>query len=400
MKKNVPVLRFKGFEEEWKEREISEFLTESRILGSDGSKAKKLTVKLWGKGVVPKRENYQGSDNTTYYTRKAGQFIYGKLDFLNCAFGIIPKELDGYESTVDAPAFDIKDINSYFLLGKIIQKDFYKKNGEIADGSRKAKRIHANTFLNMTLKIPALQEQEKIANFLTKVDSLIEKQDEKVKNFELYKKGMMQKIFSQEIRFKDDNGCDYPEWEEKRIQDVASKSTKKNKKFSINNVITNSAENGLIRQREFFEKDIANEKNIDGYYIVEREDFVYNPRKSKYAPYGPINMYEMKEAGVVSPLYMCFKVKDGINKKYINIYFKSTRWHKYIYKNSNQGVRHDRVSIKDSEFMKVFVLIPCLEEQSKIVNCLSNIDTILDKESKKLEELKDWKKGLLQQMFV
>lgn len=185
MNRNVPKLRFNGFEDKWKEKKLINFLSESRIPGSDGSRAKKLTVKLWAKGVVPKKEIYEGSDNTKYYTRKAGQLIYGKLDFLNCAFGIVPDHLDGYESTVDAPAFDIKNINSYFLFSKIIQKNFYKKNGDIADGSRKAKRIHSDVFLDMSIKVPSLQEQEKIVNFLSKVDSIIEKQEKKVEYYYL-----------------------------------------------------------------------------------------------------------------------------------------------------------------------------------------------------------------------
>lgn len=104
-----PEVRFWGFEEEWKQRKVGEFLKESRIKGSNGSIAKKLTVKLWRKGIIPKEEAYQGSTATQYYVRKSGQFMYGKLDFLNQAFGIVPKELDGFESTLDSPAFDISN---------------------------------------------------------------------------------------------------------------------------------------------------------------------------------------------------------------------------------------------------------------------------------------------------
>ena len=112
--------------------------------------------------------------------------MYGKLDFLNCAFGIVPKELDGYESTLDAPAFDINGINSNFLLNRIIQKSFYKKYGDIANGSRKAKRIHPDVFLNMEIKVPCIAEQKKIAEFLTLLDERILKQRELVENLKLY----------------------------------------------------------------------------------------------------------------------------------------------------------------------------------------------------------------------
>ena len=170
----VPELRFPEFTDPWEQRKVGEFLTESKIKGSDGSKAKKLTVKLWRKGIVPKEEIYQGSSATQYYVRKSGQFMYGKLDFLNQAFGIVPPELDGYESTLDSPAFDFKDgINSGFFLEYISLKRFYKYQGNTANGSRKAKRIHADTFFEMPISVPRHDEQKKIGSFFQNIDNLI-----------------------------------------------------------------------------------------------------------------------------------------------------------------------------------------------------------------------------------
>ena len=191
-----------------------------------------------------------------------------------------------------------------------------------------------------------------------------------------------------------------PEWEEKRLQDISFKITEKNKGFKIKNIISNSAKNGLISQRDFFDKDIANISNIDGYYVIQPGDFVYNPRKSYEAPYGPINSYKLDSEGVVSPLYFCFRINGEVNKCYIEYYFKSTKWYRYIYMNSDQGVRHDRVSIKDSEMMKMNIKLPVMQEQNKIAKFLLGINNLLDKEKEKLQELKQWKKGLLQNMFV
>lgn len=117
---NEPKLRFKADDgsqfPDWEEHKIKEFVTESNILGHTGKEAKKLTVKLWAKGVVPKENVFSGSENTQYYIRHSGQLMYGKLDFLNCAFGIVPPELDGYESTLDAPAFDMHDISDKLYI--------------------------------------------------------------------------------------------------------------------------------------------------------------------------------------------------------------------------------------------------------------------------------------------
>ena len=194
-------LRFKADDgsefEKWEETSLHTFLCESLIKGSKGNKAKKLTVKLWGKGVIPKNEAFQGSENTQYYKRSAGQLIYGKLDFLNCAFGLIPEYLDGFESTIDAPAFDIdnKIVHPYFLINRFLQKDFYQKNGEEADGSRKAKRINQSVFLAMQIGLPSLEEQTKIANFLSAIDQKIEVMAQQIEQAKTWKKGLLQQMF-------------------------------------------------------------------------------------------------------------------------------------------------------------------------------------------------------------
>lgn len=151
---------------------MGDFLTESRIRGNTGLDAKKLTVKLWGKGVVEKND-FGGSEHTQYFTRRKGQFIYSKLDFLNSAFGVIPEKLDNYESTADLPAFDLDGMNPYFMYFVAIQESFYLKHGSIADGSRKAKRIHADTFLNMPVMVPTIDEQNLIVDFVQHLDNII-----------------------------------------------------------------------------------------------------------------------------------------------------------------------------------------------------------------------------------
>ncbi|WP_341960033.1 restriction endonuclease subunit S [Planococcus maritimus] len=192
-------LRFKdedgGEFPEWEEKKIGNFLSESRIMGSKGDVANKLTVKLWGKGIVAKREAIQGSVNTQYYIRRKGQLMYGKLDFLNCAFGIVPSEFDGYESTLDSPAFDIRNIDSRFLLEYIKRKKFYLKYGNQANGSRKAKRIHPDIFFEMPIEVPSKKEQQKISSFLTLLDMKINKEIEQLRVLDEKKNSFMQKMF-------------------------------------------------------------------------------------------------------------------------------------------------------------------------------------------------------------
>lgn len=192
---SVPEIRLDGFEGEWKKDTLEPYLTESRISGDTGLTAKKITVKLWGKGVIEKEEKYAGSSNTQYFIRKAGQFIYSKLDFQNQAFGIIPNELDGYQSTLDLPTFDIQNIDPKFLLEYVMRREFYEYQGLIANGSRKAKRIHPEDFLDMPVRIPSLEEQQAIGAYFSNLDNLINSHQEKISQLETLKKKLLQDMF-------------------------------------------------------------------------------------------------------------------------------------------------------------------------------------------------------------
>ena len=194
-------------------------------------------------------------------------------------------------------------------------------------------------------------------------------------------------------------GFDEP-WKPALLSDYFAKNIKKNADGAITNVICNSAKQGLIPQRDYFDKDIANSDNTDGYYIIETNDFVYNPRKSTDAPYGPISSYKYPEAGIVSPLYLCFRAKQEINPLYFEWYFRSSAWHRYIYMSGDSGARHDRVSIKDDTFFAMPINIPSAKEQDRIALFLNAIEQRIDKQRSLVEALKKYKRGLSDSLFA
>ena len=194
-------------------------------------------------------------------------------------------------------------------------------------------------------------------------------------------------------------GFDEP-WKEITLSALFSKSTQKNADGHITNVICNSAKLGLIPQREYFDKDIANSDNTSGYYIIRQNDFVYNPRKSSDAPYGPISSYKYAEDGIVSPLYLCFHAKRKINPMYYEWYFRSSAWHRYIYMSGDSGARHDRVSIKDDTFFAMPINLPSEQEQSKIASFLQSLDERIAAQEKLVASLKKYKRGLLRKVFA
>ena len=189
-------------------------------------------------------------------------------------------------------------------------------------------------------------------------------------------------------------GFDEP-WKETTLSALFSKSAQKNADGHITNVICNSAKLGLIPQREYFDKDIANSDNTSGYYIIRQNDFVYNPRKSSDAPYGPISSYKYAEEGIVSPLYLCFHAIGEINPLYYEWYFRSSAWHRYIYMSGDSGARHDRVSIKDDTFFAMPINLPSEQEQNKIASFLQSLDERIAAQEKLVASLKKYKRGVV-----
>ena len=193
-------------------------------------------------------------------------------------------------------------------------------------------------------------------------------------------------------------GFDKP-WQTTLLSSVFAKNTQKNTDGRITNVICNSAKQGLIPQREYFDKDIANSDNTNGYYIIEENDFVYNPRKSADAPYGPISSYKYSEAGIVSPLYLCFRAKKEINPAFFEWYFRSSAWHRYVYMSGDSGARHDRVSIKDDTFFAMPINIPSAHEQAQIAIFLERIEQRIEMQRALVDNLKKYKRGVMRAIF-
>ena len=184
-------------------------------------------------------------------------------------------------------------------------------------------------------------------------------------------------------------------WEVSTLRNFFSKVNEKNARMLYSAVLTNSAEYGIIDQRDYFDFDVANSNNISGYYIVQPDDFVYNPRVSVTAPVGPINKNELGYIGVMSPLYLVFKI-NGINKDYLCHYFKSNKWHKFMRISGNCGARFDRLSISDEQFVQMPINS---KEQQTICNYLEKIDKLISTASSRLASLKQVKEASLQAMF-
>ena len=190
---------------------------------------------------------------------------------------------------------------------------------------------------------------------------------------------------------------DAGEWRSTPLNRLATRGKQKNRDEKIVRVLTNSAEFGVLDQRDYFDKDIAKQGKLESYFVVELGDYVYNPRISATAPVGPISKNNIA-TGVMSPLYTVFKFKDGDNDFYSH-YFKTTGWHTYMRQASSTGARHDRMAISSADFMAMPLPTASPEEQQKIADCLSSLDELIAAQARKVDTLKTHKKGLMQQLF-
>ncbi|TKO77999.1 restriction endonuclease subunit S [Enterococcus faecium] len=188
------------------------------------------------------------------------------------------------------------------------------------------------------------------------------------------------------------------DWEQRELSDISTKVQTKNKDREFTETLTNSAEFGIISQNDFFDKEISNKNNIDGYYVVKPNDFVYNPRISNFAPVGPIKRNKLGRTGVMSPLYYVFST-NNIDNQYLETYFSTSYWHKFMKLNGDSGARADRFAIRDSVFVKMPIPYPSREEQEKIGQFFEVLSNAIDLQQRKLDLLKETKKGFLQKMF-
>lgn len=405
----VPKLRFKEFDGDWTSKQLG------KIIGI--SSASRVFKEQWQDSGVP---FFRTSDVVSLFKNKENEKAYISLELFEELAKKSGKIKQGdllvtgggsigipYLVPNDQPLY-FKDADLLWMKSSGIVEGSFLYNFFISPKFREyLKSIsHTGTISHFTIEqakatpfgFPSKEEQTKIASFLSNVDEKISQLTQKHQLLSQYKQGMMQKLFSQQIRFKADDGSEFGEWEDKPLNEIASKRSGKNKDGSISEVLTNSATQGVIKQSDYFEREIVTESNLNGYYIVTLDDFVYNPRISVHAPVGPIKRNK-KCLGVMSPLYTVFTVIQG-NLKYLEYFFDSNFWHDYVKGVANSGARHDRMNITNKDFFDMPILYPCLEEQTKIANFLSAIDQKIEVVAQQIEQAKTWKKGLLQQMFV
>jgi type I restriction enzyme S subunit len=287
--------------------------------------------------------------------------------------------------------------NSKLLSIILSSENMMGKISNIATGtSGSMKNISKPNFLNLEVRIPTLPEQTKIASFLTVIDDKLQVLKQKKNLLEQYKKGVMQKIFSQELRFKDDNGNDYPDWEETKLGEILIEKNEKTSSSGQHRILSSTAK-GIFNQDEYFTRDIASKDNT-GYKILRKYQLVFSPQNLWL---GNINVNMNFEIGIVSPSYKIFSFDEKFTIAEYCQYFLLTPKMMFEYEQSStQGASVVRRNLDMDKFLSIEFLLPSIGEQTKIANFLSAIDDKINHCEAQIDKTEVWKKGLLQQMFV
>ena len=404
--RTTPHLRFPEFSGSWEEKPLSSFLFEHKTKSDGKCEVHSVSV---SKGVVNQVEylgrSFAAADTSKYNLAKPNDIIYTKSPTGAFPFGIVKQNKNPYNVIVSPLYAVYTPINKYigYILDSYFESPAATNNylsSLIQKGAKNTIQISNDTFVSKNVCLPTdYAEQKKIALFLSEIDALIAAQGQKVEALKERKRGLMQQLFPQpgettpRLRFPGFAG----EWEEKPLGKVADKMNNRNRRLEVSRVLTNSANEGVVDQSDYFERDIAVKGNTANYHIVEFEDFVYNPRISTAAPVGPISINKVGK-GIMSPLYTIFRFHTGCISFYEQ-YFQTTIWHPYLKSIANFGARFDRMNITSEGFFNMPLFLPSPSEQEKIASCFSEMDALIASESAKLESLKNHKRGLMQQMF-
>ena len=407
--KNIPKLRFPEFKDEWERKKFSGIL--KKYNQGVNTTSEKVEYSNSGYTVIRSNnilENQIDFSDKRYVDESTFQRIndsckpsFGDVLYCNIGSALGSSTVYTLEQNVviNWNVFRIQPkecINSFFLSQYL---NYKKRNMRRFATESTMPFISSKVFSKISVDFPALPEQQKIASFLTAVDNKIQALKKKKELLEQYKKGVMQKIFSQKLRFKDENGKNFPKWEKKKLGELADRITRKNLENDLN-VLTISAQQGLINQEKFFNKSVS-AKIITEYYLLEKDEFAYNKSYSNGYPMGAIKRLKNYERGVVSTLYICFKFHQNVDLSFMEQYFESGIHNHEIEKVAQEGARnHGLLNIGLNDFFSTEILLPSLQEQTKIANFLSAIDEKIYHCQQQIEKTEQWKKGLLQKMFV
>lgn len=386
--RKVPKLRFKEFSDEWEEKLYKNIFKINQ--GLQIAINERFLEPAKNRMFYITNEFLKKDSKIKYYIENPPlNVICNKDDILMTRTGNTGEVVTNVEGAFHNNFFKInyskEKFNKYFICSLLKSNKIQKTILKLA-GTSTIPDLNHSDFYRIKSIFPTLEEQQKIADFLSSVDKKISLTEEKLELFREYKKGVMQKIFSQELRFKDSEGNDYPEWEEKRLEEVTEcldnlrKPLNSNEREKIKGNIPYYGANGI---QGYINNYIFNEELV----LLAEDGGNFDDYLTK-----PIAQYVQGKSWINNHAHV-LKGKKVLKTKFL--YFSLV--HKDIRSFINGT---SRSKLNKSNMLNIIILLPTVEEQHKIADFLSSIDSKIESIEKELERLKEFKKGLLQQMFV
>ena len=400
---NIPRLRFPDFTGEWEVKKLGEVAKKVNSgktpLGGQSVYTEKGVLFIRSQNI---NNNQLELDNPTFIPEEINKGMKNSIVKPNDILLNITGASLG-RSCVVPENFSLGNVNQHVCIIRLrtennprfLQPILSSQKGQnifssLQTGSGR-EGLNFESIKSIELSFPTLPEQQKIATFLTAADDKLQALKKKKALLEQYKKGVMQKLFSQKLRFKDENGGDFPEWEAKKGNDVFVPISNKEHNSDLP-ILAISQEHGAI-PRDLIEYRISvTSKSIKSYKVVDVGDFIISLRSFQ----GGIEYSNYK--GICSPAYIILRSKIEINNNFYKFYLKTGNYIQLLNKKL-EGIRDGKM-ISYKYFSDIDLPYPSINEQSKIATFLSTLDEKINQVAEQIAQTATWKKGLLQKMFI
>ena len=388
-KLNVPTLRFAEYTDEWHKFALSDFVTRITRRNKNNESSLPLTISAQY-GLVDQitffNKTVASVDLSGYYLLYNGDFAYNKSYSNDYAWGAV-KRLDKYEKGCLSSLYFVfrpKDsVDSDYLTHYFETKKWHKGISDIAgEGARN------HGLLNMAVDdyfatkhfLPAIDEQKKIAAFLNKIEKRIDIQNKIIEDLKILKKELCNKVFQS--------------FQCVRLGDYIEEITTRNRSNYCDNVLSVSNKLGFVKQSEQFEDRTIASEDKRNYKVVTTGCFAYNPARINV---GSIALLSSDTKGIISPMYVCFRAKDGLSAEYLNFYYQSVFFFKELQKRLEGSVRqcltYENMCDMQIPFAKT-------ERQEEVADTLKRFAYLIEREEKYLRLLQLQKAYFLNAMFI
>ena len=386
---SYPQLRFKGFTDPWEERKLGDITKISTGKLDANAMVENGKYDFYTSGIKKYRIDVAAFEGPSITIAGNGATV-GYMHLADNKFNAYQRTYVLQEFLVDR-SFIFSEIGN--KLPKKIKQE--ARTGNIP-------YIVMDMLTELKLSIPQNNsEQQKIGSFFKQLDDTIDLHQRKLAKLKELKQGYLQKLFPR-------NGSKFPQlrfagfadaWEERKLSSISERVTRKNKNNESTLPLTISAQDGLVDQNDFFNKQVAS-RDVTGYFLVKNGEFAYNKSYSNGYPWGAIKRLDKYDMGVLSTLYIVFR-PTKINSQFLVSYYDTTRWYREVSKNAAEGARnHGLLNIAPTDFFNTLLVVPkIVDEQQKIGSFFKQLDDTIALHQRKLEKLQELKKGYLQKMF-